>query len=91
LELNAEERANTLVGQNSTQKPQDLQRSTTIETRPFATGYLLRKISHPGCDYARANSQRSVTLITGGGEVKHTTKTAPAKAGAVEQKPECSE
>jgi len=35
--LNAEERASTLVGQNSTQKPQDLQRSTTIETRPFAT------------------------------------------------------
>ena len=25
-----------LVGQNSTQKPQALQRSTTIETRPFA-------------------------------------------------------
>lgn len=26
------------MGQNSTQKPQALQRSTTIETRPFATG-----------------------------------------------------
>jgi hypothetical protein len=37
LELKAEERANTLVGQNSTQNPQALQRSTTMETRPFAT------------------------------------------------------
>src|SRR5215831_9757349 len=38
LELEAEESASTLVGQNSTQKPQALQRSTTMETRPFATG-----------------------------------------------------
>src|SRR4029077_7463654 len=38
LELKAEESASTLVGQNSTQKPQALQRSTTMETRPFATG-----------------------------------------------------
>jgi hypothetical protein len=30
LELNAEESAKTFVGQNSTQKPQALQRSTTI-------------------------------------------------------------
>jgi len=37
LELNAEESASTLVGQNSTQKPQALQRSTTMDTRPFAT------------------------------------------------------
>jgi len=35
--LKAEDSASTLVGQNSTQKPQDLQRSTTMETRPFAT------------------------------------------------------
>ncbi len=37
LELKAEESASTLVGQNSTQKPQALQRSTTIDTRPLAT------------------------------------------------------
>src|SRR5581483_9208278 len=37
FELKADESARTLVGQNSTQKPQDLQRSTTMSTRPFAT------------------------------------------------------
>src|ERR1700739_4600804 len=37
LELKAEESASTFVGQNSTQKPHALQRSTTMETRPFAT------------------------------------------------------
>src|SRR5581483_9811561 len=37
LELNAEESARTLVGQNSTQKPQALQRSTMMWTLPFAT------------------------------------------------------
>jgi len=36
LELNAEESASTLVGQNSTQKPHALQRSTMMVTRPFA-------------------------------------------------------
>ena len=40
LELNAEERASTLVGQNSTQKPHALQRSTTMETVPLAIGIL---------------------------------------------------
>src|SRR5215470_857195 len=37
FELKAEESARTLVGQNSTQKPHALQRSTTIETRPLTT------------------------------------------------------
>jgi hypothetical protein len=36
LELKVEESASTWDGQNSTQKPQALQRSTTIDTRPFA-------------------------------------------------------
>jgi hypothetical protein len=36
LELKAEDSASTFVGQNSTQNPQALQRSTTMETRPFA-------------------------------------------------------
>ena len=36
MELKAEERASTLVGQNSTQKPQPLHRSTVIVTLPFA-------------------------------------------------------
>ena len=36
MELNAEESARTLVGQNSTQKPQALQRSTMMETVPLA-------------------------------------------------------
>jgi hypothetical protein len=37
LELKAEESARTFVGQNSTQNPHALQRSTTMETRPLAT------------------------------------------------------
>jgi hypothetical protein len=40
LELNAEDKARTLVGQNSTQNPQPLQRSTVIETEPFAMPVL---------------------------------------------------
>ena len=36
LELNAELSARTLVGQNSTQNPQALHRSTTIDTEPRA-------------------------------------------------------
>src|SRR5512142_1588680 len=36
LELYAELKARTFVGQNSTQNPQALQRSTTIETEPRA-------------------------------------------------------
>jgi len=35
--MKAEERAKTLVGQNSTQNPQALQRFSLIETRPLAT------------------------------------------------------
>jgi hypothetical protein len=40
LELKAEERASTWVGQNSTQKEQPLQRSTLMATKPFGTGTL---------------------------------------------------
>src|ERR1039457_4260087 len=38
FELNAEESARTWVGQNSTQKPPPLQRSTMIATWPLAMG-----------------------------------------------------
>ena len=41
LELKAEDKARTFVGQNSTQNPQPLQRSTIIETEPFGTCTLL--------------------------------------------------
>jgi hypothetical protein len=34
------------VGQNSTQKPHALQRSTTIETRPFATRTPNEGVTH---------------------------------------------
>ena len=36
LELNAEESESTLVGQNSTQNPHPLHRSTVIDTEPLA-------------------------------------------------------
>src|ERR1017187_2378893 len=36
LELNAEESESTRVGQNSTQKPQPLQRSIVMNTEPLA-------------------------------------------------------
>jgi len=49
LELNAEESAKTWVGQNSTQNPHPLQRSTEMEMKPLATGETL-----PECGkYAR--------------------------------------
>jgi len=38
--MKAEESAKTLVGQNSRQNPQALQRSTMIETRPLPTDPL---------------------------------------------------
>jgi len=47
FELKAEESASTLVGQNSTQKPQALQRSTTIETRPLTTVPPSRELGTP--------------------------------------------
>jgi hypothetical protein len=36
VELKAEERARTWVGQNSTQNPHPLQRSTVMATKPLA-------------------------------------------------------
>src|SRR6266498_1948374 len=41
LELNADESERTLVGQNSTQNPQPLHRSTVIDTKPLAMPGLL--------------------------------------------------
>jgi hypothetical protein len=77
LELKADESARTLVGQNSTQKPQDLQRSTTISTRPFAT-------KTPTCgsgwhfqdqnNYGEWTLQPGVTIITVGCEARYKEK-----------------
>jgi hypothetical protein len=53
--LKAEESASTLVGQNSTQNPHALQRSTTMETRPFAMetpGLSGRSFPETSTDYA---------------------------------------
>lgn len=77
LELNAEESASTFVGQNSTQKPQALQRSTVIETVPFAakstpTGEEPPAISH----YRQAMSARGVTWVTVSCEADYTASAA---------------
>jgi hypothetical protein len=45
LELKAEERASTWVGQNSTQNEQPLQRSTLMATKPLDTGTLHEVVS----------------------------------------------
>ena len=77
LELKAEESASTCVGQNSTQKPQALQRSTTMETRPFATKApsqeqrSLQLFNCGGCDYAGKQAPEGVITITDYGEAEH--------------------
>src|ERR1700747_2152859 len=74
LELKAEESASTLVGQNSTQKPQALQRSTMIETRPFATGPPQSgSVGHSRIskNYGLSSSHRGVTRITDAREAEH--------------------
>src|SRR5580765_7691124 len=77
LELKADDSASTCVGQNSTQKPQALQRSTTIETRPFATrtpsseSRLLRCFNCGGCDYAGEGRGDGVMAVTERGEEEH--------------------
>jgi hypothetical protein len=82
LELKAEESANTCVGQNSTQKPQALQRSTTIETRPFATkppskeSESLRVFNYAGCDYQLQGHEGGVMAVTDCGEAKHQSDRA---------------
>src|SRR5581483_3737053 len=83
-ELNAEESARTLVGQNSTQKPHDLQRSTTIDTRPLATESSFPGVrTTPRLDYPVRQSLWCVTSITGSCEGPHAAKKmAPAHAGA---------
>ena len=69
------------MGQNSTQKPQDLHRSTMISTRPFAT-------TTPTCGsdwgtpkrqkyYAERQSQRGVTAVTDGCEAGYNRKRRP--------------
>jgi hypothetical protein len=70
LALKAEESAKAFVGQNSTQKPQDLQRSTMIETRPLTTSFPLPEDGAYGKDYADGVSQSGVTRVTGGGDLR---------------------
>src|ERR1700746_2455842 len=74
FELKAEESARTLVGQNSTQKPQALQRSTMMETRPFATGPPRGVLGTPETrrNYRGSMSQQGVTWVTDAGESGHT-------------------
>src|SRR5579862_3914008 len=67
FELKAEESARTLVGQNSTQKPHALQRSTTIETRPFATGSPTSK----GVGHSQNSGKLWLALISSGCDVDH--------------------
>src|SRR3982751_683160 len=49
FELNAGESASTLVGQNSTQNPHPLHRSTMIATEPFANGPSWGVTWHASC------------------------------------------
>src|SRR5208337_1025643 len=86
LELKAEDSASTLVGQNSTQKPQALQRSTTMETRPFATsppGWGRRIIPQLNCHYRLPRSQAGVTWVTKCSELGHREEstTGTGKSG----------
>ena len=74
FELKAEESERTLVGQNSTQNPHALQRSTTIETRPLATEiphvrerWALSKLLE---NYGLGLSHEGVTDVTDGRDVK---------------------
>jgi hypothetical protein len=74
MELKAEESASTRVGQNSTQKPQALQRSTTIDTRPLATrapSSVTTKFGCGGCDYGAKGRVQGVTQVTEQGEGEH--------------------
>src|SRR6266567_2080960 len=80
LELKAEESASTLVGQNSTQKPQALQRSTKIETRPLATGsphWGGQDTPRIQGDYVLRRLQQGVTPVTGVREDAHTLPAPP--------------
>src|SRR3974390_1566660 len=74
FELKAEESASTCVGQNSTQKPQALQRSTTIETRPFATW-----TPSPGAT-TTPDLQRRMRLCVGGEQSGVMPITYPGEA-----------
>jgi hypothetical protein len=62
------------VGQNSTQKPQALQRSTTIDTRPLATrapGSVTTKFDCGGCDYGANSRVQGASGVTEQGEGEH--------------------
>src|SRR5581483_5571338 len=77
LELKADDSASTLVGQNSTQKPQDLQRSTMMETRPFATctPHAPERFAAPELfHYRRSSSHQGVIDITNRCELGHGIK-----------------
>jgi hypothetical protein len=80
FELKAEE--STCAGQNSTQKPQALHRSTTIETPPFATRSpsqtvtTTAKFNHAGCDDAAEGRPVGVTNITA--TARPSTRTSRA-------------
>src|SRR5881275_2267416 len=83
LELKAEERASTCVGQNSTQNPQALHRSTWMETAPrgISSSRILRRdgerwsrkreLNPPTSsrDFAAEVYRGEVTTITGSREV----------------------
>jgi len=69
LELKAEESASTLVGQNSTQKPQDLQRSTADAVRqavadsvPPSFRGLNLKAFEKGFDYGSSASAARLNI-----------------------------
>ena len=82
MELNADDSARTLVGQNSTQKPHALQRSTTMETRPFATKPpLMECLGTPNFkfDYAARELQWGVMKVTEHCEVTANTPVIRAQ------------
>src|SRR6476619_730146 len=73
-ELKAEERASTLVGQNSTQKPHALQRSTMILTAPLAMPSLTN-------DYGICTSHQGVMPVTFEREAKHRRAGVRTRSG----------
>ena len=76
------------MGQNSTQKPHDLQRSTTMSTRPFATsppraGVIGHSKRHK--HYGEAKLQPGVTVITLGCEVGYKEKAGREDAPTIDK------
>ena len=72
------------MGQNSIQKPQDLQRSTTIETRPFATGpHNQERLGTPEnrVYYAFLRVRRDVMIVTSASEKEHKISLGRRRCG----------